>query len=143
MKTLKDYIIKNLLDRTAAAVMNCEDEESLKAIISEDYEFTIVNGLLHGERKKYYYNKDKLFKHNIYEEGELHGECKVFHENGQLWVHCTYKNGKLHGERKVYDSNGILRFYCMHTNGKRTKIDYYKKNGKLDKLTTFFIRLDY
>jgi antitoxin component YwqK of YwqJK toxin-antitoxin module len=113
LKEIKEYIINNLLDSTAAAVLNCEDEESLKEIISVDYEWFRFGRV---------FIPDGYYKSNRYEftivDGKLEGEYNEWHENGQLWVHCFYKKGKRHGELKDWDYYGQLREHSFYKEGK-------------------------
>ena len=74
------------------------------------------NGQRHGECK-WWHENGQLGEHCFYVNGKRHGEAKWLHDNGQLSSHRFYVNGELHGECKSWYENGQLRRHRFYVNG--------------------------
>ena len=75
---------------------------------------------------KEFWSNGQIHEHYFLDKnGELHGECKWWRNDGTLSTCCHYKNGKRHGEYKYWRNDGILDDHCYYENGKRVK-DYLK-----------------
>ena len=64
----------------------------------------------------------KLVKKNnceywLNDNGQRHGECKLWYDNGQLRVHCFFVNGRFHGEFKWWYENDQIREHRFYVNG--------------------------
>ena len=101
----------------------CE-EDSASPIFCSHYCYeraisgNMKDGKLHGESKIFYEN-GKLKCVSNYKDGKQQGESKGFYENGKLQCVSNYKDGKLHGERKEFYENGELDFVENYKDGKR------------------------
>ena len=98
------------------------DKEETK--ISEHY-FVNENGEKHGTCKWYHENGNVEWERN-YKDGELHGACKGYHENGNLKYEVNYKDGELHGTWKGYRKNGKLKWEWNYENGKLLNLNYFQ-----------------
>lgn len=70
-----------------------------------------INGKYHGLIKTYRKNEQKLGtlkKTEEYVYGVLHGETRLYYENGQLATTCTYVFGKLYGKVTDYTKEGKM-----------------------------------
>ena len=67
-----------------------------------------VDGIQNGVYKRYYKNGKLEFK-GFYKNGRLAGEYKTYHKNGKISSHGYHNDfGGLHGEQKIYDNEGEL-----------------------------------
>lgn len=77
-----------------------------------------VNGVLHGEWKKFFHDQFKKLGQvetlGNYVNGALHGEYKWYHENGQLRAIGTMTHGEQMGEWKYYHEDGTLKETVNH-----------------------------
>lgn len=83
------------------------------------------NGLLHGVSREWGFSLEAessiLIKLNNYKEGELHGCCKKWHENGLLASESYYYKGELNGPCKYFDKEGLMWSNELYLNGVRQK----------------------
>ena len=91
---------------------------------------------------KLYHDKEetKISEHYfVNENGEKHGTCKWYHENGNLKYEVNYKDGELHGTWKGYHKNGKLNWEWNYENGKLLNLnwEWNYENGKLLNLNYF------
>jgi hypothetical protein len=76
------------------------------------------------------------------DNGEKHGKCTEYHENGQIRINKTYQNGQLHGKYVKYYENGqicediIYQIICDISQIHGKYISYYK-NGQIWEDTTY------
>ena len=137
---IKDAVNKEACKSQVERAKECQTWDELKVVIADNIgwlrakkvkiidghyksslrEFTIVNGLLHGEYKERYLN-GLLWINSHYENGVRHGEWKSWWRNGQPMVHCTYKDEELHGEYKRWYENGQLCIHEHYENGQKVK----------------------
>ena len=168
---IKEAVSKNACEPEVKRVKECQTWNELKVVIIDNIvwlvdnevklpdeyyksslrEFTVVNGVLHGEYKDYYDN-GQLWEHSHYKNGVQHGECKLYHDNGQLRVYEHYENGELHGEYKEWYDNGQLKveenFVSGQLHGKYLSYDesgklihkYYYTKGILNNFRTFIFK---
>ncbi len=66
-----------------------------------------INGII-CEVKSYYKN-GQLSLIDTYQNGKVHGECRMYYKNGQLALIGEYKNGQAEGIHKSYYENGNSR----------------------------------
>lgn len=114
----------------------------------ETIETTDEDGyLIKYSRKKTDYAKDGLYtKHypsgNLYEEANylndtLHGERKLYYENGKLEVLETYAHGMFISPYKKYYEDGQLKLEGFYENNMATGVwTRYYKNGKVKDAVT-------
>ena len=91
-------------------------------------EYYHVNGIIHGEYKKYFNDSNKLHIKCKYVNGNKHGEFKKYHINGNINIEARYNNNNLTDIYKVYTINNILTYEAMYNNGKLIKystFDFY------------------
>lgn len=93
-------------------------------------------GQLHGE-KKVFYDNGRLAEHFNYYNGNLNGEAKYYAVNGTLVKYYIYENNELHGWSKHFDEEGDLLVEGRYKNGKKSGIWKYYNNGKLVKEHNF------
>jgi antitoxin component YwqK of YwqJK toxin-antitoxin module len=53
------------------------------------------------------------------ENGNRHGYCEIYYDNGNLWYKGTYVDGKPHGYWEGYYDNGNLCYKGNHVAGNR------------------------
>lgn len=59
---------------------------------------------------KEFHPNGQIRKHEFYQNGQLEGTRKEWHDNGQLYVQEeSYREGKLHGKRKEWHEDGRLK----------------------------------
>lgn len=56
-------------------------------------------------------------------DGRLHGERRRWHDNHQLHVHSNFHEGKRHGEHRRWNSSGTLTTHLLFDHGRLIK-DY-------------------
>lgn len=80
----------------------------------------------------YHKNSDKIMMIENYRNGELHGEKKIFYDNGVLAEEAIYVNGKLHGPRKVYSVKKVVLEDLNYENGElHGPAKYFNGKGEL------------
>ena len=99
-----------------------------RTVLSEElYE----NGLLEGELKVYYAN-GKITEIAYYVNGKLHGSYKRYSVRGFLYQDLTYVNGILDGMAIYYErKNGVILTKGLFKKGKRVGSWKHYENGKL------------
>lgn len=88
--------------------------------VKEEY-FVNEQGNKHGEYKMYYTN-GKLYKKCRYVNGILHGNYKTWYYDGTPWSTGKLVNGELHGEYKTWYSDGTPKESFNYVNGKRDNV---------------------
>ena len=91
-------------------------------------EYYHINGIIHGEYKKYFNDSTKLHIKCEYVNGNKHGKFKKYHMNGIINIEAHYNNNNLTGIYKVYNINNILTYEAEYDNGKLIKystFDFY------------------
>jgi antitoxin component YwqK of YwqJK toxin-antitoxin module len=78
--------------------------EQLEYQKSDIMERNYLNGQPHGTCKGWFEN-GKLSSEKNYMNGQPHGTYKEWLNNGQLWLEGNYHNGKKHGLCKHWDIN--------------------------------------
>jgi len=69
---------------------------------------------------KFYSEKGTLVREANFEDGELSGEERQFHNfSEKISERCQYKNGKEHGEQLSYFNDGSIQSKCFYQNGVR------------------------
>lgn len=71
------------------------------------YEYTLVNGEIHGDFYVYYPNGQRKWKKN-YKNGVEEGLQLAWYENGMPSMRFYRKNGEFVGDFYSYSSNGVL-----------------------------------
>lgn len=95
------------------------------------------NGQLHGQTKIWHRN-GKLAQNNWYENNEKHGYFFSYHANGNKKDSLFFINGKMHGKNVKYFDNGQKSFECTYDNGKEISArKYWNENGKLSESIEF------
>lgn len=61
-----------------------------------------------GEWKSYFEDGSTLKSIANYNDGQLDGSYKIFHENGKIWIDGQYKNGHCDGKWIYYDATGNI-----------------------------------
>jgi antitoxin component YwqK of YwqJK toxin-antitoxin module len=91
-------------------------------------EYYHINGIIHGEYKKYFNDSNKLHIKCEYVNGNKHGEYRKYHINGNINIVAYYNNNNLTDIYKVYDINNTLTYEAIYDNGKLIKystFDFY------------------
>ena len=84
-----------------------------------------------GESVGYHKNGKIYFKYPL-KNGNMHGVCRIWSENGILQDEETYFRGYLHGMRKHWHPNGNLNTQETYVRGFRHGIcTYWDEKGKL------------
>ncbi len=92
-------------------------------------EASYQNDLLHGERKLYYENGQVQIV-ETYVAGEFEGPYKTFYENGQLQLEGQYKNKEATGEwKKYYDTSELMEVVRLEHNLENGPFVEYYRNG--------------
>lgn len=130
-------------------ISKLEKRDGINYVIGEDKPYTGIfikryenrntyiearfkNGLLHGETKIYFENGD-LAATSIYANDKLDGNHKKYYTNGNIKVETMYKNGNREGKHKTYYENGNIEGEIIYKNGEIVPpIRYYDKNGNLN-----------
>ncbi len=139
-------------------ILNYEVESNLEKSVNYQY----VNGKLHGENVKIYYDNmcTKVKSIGNYNNGILYGKYNEYDENGNLHILCEYTNeGLLDGIYSKYVNgkidyeityevgikNGAKTYYYNNyedindeLNGRIQKIEFYKE----DMLNSFVTKYD-
>ena len=135
---IEEMVSKEACESQVERALTCDSWDELKVVIADnilwlrdnevklpdDYyksslgEFTIVNGVLHGQLKAWYSNGQPMV-HEHYVNGVRHGESKWFYDNGQIGIEKHYENGLKHGECKNYYENGQLWVHSHYVNGEK------------------------
>ena len=85
------------------------------------YKGKLFTGIAYYRYKAY---SDQLIGEYNYKLGLLHGQLKLWHENGKLKGEYTYKEGNVNGEVKEWYENGALK-----RSGKIEMFEYKTING--------------
>ncbi|WZL88550.1 hypothetical protein VS868_13195 [Salinimicrobium sp. 3283s] len=101
-------------------------QDSDDVMMTEQY----VNGELHGQ-KKIYYDNGQLAEEATYNKGHLDGPRKLYSVKGVVLEDLLYKAGKLHGPAKIYNGKGELVSKGIYENDKHHGTWKYYENGKL------------
>ena len=105
-------------------------KNSSKVMTLENYN---DDGQLHGE-KKVFYDNEVLAELSIFKNGKLQGKATYYSENGALIKEYMYEDGELHGWSKHYDDlTGKVLVEGMYKKGKKAGNWKYYLNGKLVK----------
>ncbi len=110
-------------------ILNYEIESTLEKSVN----YTYVNGKLHGENIKIYYDNQctKIKSIGNYKEGVLYGKYNEYDENNNLSILCEYTN------------NGLLDgIYSKYTNGKISYEITYDLGVKNGATTYYYNNLD-
>ncbi len=101
-------------------------------MIKTDYEqFSLENGKIHGEYKRFYPN-GKIFSHGYYHLGLLHGIFQSYDEAGNLIARIPYENGMIHGRKMVFYPSGKLYYEGLIVNDLRQGLHLsYYSNEKI------------
>jgi antitoxin component YwqK of YwqJK toxin-antitoxin module len=85
-------------------------------------------------RKYEYYDDGTIKGEYTLINGEMHGQVKMYHENGELQVVGNYNKGVKHGNFKIYSYEGVIQSDMNILNGELNGIfkNYYD-NGKVKK----------
>jgi antitoxin component YwqK of YwqJK toxin-antitoxin module len=100
------------------------------------YDFTLVkkSGIYdpnNGRKTEYYYDDVVQLEYTL-KDGKIHGEIKVYHENGNLKKVGNYKNGVENGLFKEFDEFGSIEVEYNMLNGILSgSVKYYYPNGNL------------
>ena len=74
-------------------------------------EFTLKDGILHGERKQWYNKSGKLSESENYVNGKKHGRCIYYWWKGDgVLKEVNYVNGSTIGKFTLYHPNGQVYF---------------------------------
>ena len=87
-----------------------------------------------------YYHKggEKINSEEIYKNGILEGERKVYYISGEISDIIPYKNGKMHGKVLMYSETGTILKEENYSNGMRNGESIYNDgSGKLIKKGKF------
>jgi len=68
-------------------------------------ETTLTGGRLHGRRLCFFPNFQKALDLNFF-QGQKHGICTEYYEDGSIFARTIWKHGKRHGEKYVYAFDG-------------------------------------
>ncbi len=91
---------------------------------------SFLNGQLHGQRKLFYENGITEIEEN-YENGTLTGEVRTYHPNGVLAFMATYSNDVLSGTVQTYYPSGVLKETVSFSNNEENgPFTEYHPNGK-------------
>lgn len=105
-------------------------KNSTKIMSLENYN---ENGELHGE-KRVFYDNEVLAELSNYINGKLEGKATYYAEDGALVKEYIYENGELHGLSKHYDDfTGDILLEGIYKRGKKAGIWKYYANGKVVK----------
>lgn len=77
----------------------------------------LVNKVKDGEWLYYHFNSKNIMMRELYQNGQLEGEKKVFYSQGQLAESTWYKNGKKDGLSKRIAENGVVLEEVPYVNG--------------------------
>jgi antitoxin component YwqK of YwqJK toxin-antitoxin module len=128
------------------SIVSSDNPILIKTFSSRDREaqvkFFSEKGVLESEGKMIgkerigkwvYYKKGKqIVAEELYENGKLSGEYKIFYPNGKLTELSHFKDGKLHGNSKRYSDAGVLLDDLMYVNGEiHGEAVYYDGSGKV------------
>ena len=113
-------------DRQRTGLWKYYHKNSDQVMMTENY----VKGNLHGEKKVYYENGELAEVAN-YANGELHGNRKLYSVKGIVLEDLQYKNGELHGPAKIYNGKGELVSEGIYRNDKHHGTWKYYENGNL------------
>ena len=111
---------------------NVETQNGLNKIYSKNgkgtlvSEFTLVDGVIEGELRKYY-DDGSIHVIENYKSGKLHGE-RITYFQGVINELENYSYGKLHGEQKSYDLKGNVNYTTSYLNGISQENIVLKKN---------------
>ncbi len=100
-----------------------------KEMIIENYN---DNGELHGERKVFY-ETGIVAEIANYKQGKLHGASKWFFKSNKPLRQSYYKNDLLDGKTINYDSKGNVTSEGNYEKDKKAGIWKYYKDGKITK----------
>ena len=65
------------------------------------------------------FNLKRVLTHRMnFKDGERHGVCEEFYENGKLHWREHHKNGRRHGVREEFFENGNIRLKEYYENGR-------------------------
>lgn len=112
---------------------NVETQNGLNKIYSKNgkgtlvSEFTVVDGVIEGELRKYY-DDGSIHVIENYKSGKLHGKRTTYFSYGVIDSMKNYSYGKLHGEQKSYDLKGNVTHTTSYVNGVSQEDIVLKKN---------------
>lgn len=80
---------------------------------------------------------DNLTRETPYQNGDINGVEKMYHDNG-AHLETPYKNGKKNGIEKLFDGDGKLSSETPYINDQESGVvkEYYE-SGKLKSATTY------
>lgn len=98
-------------DKTAIQLQlnNGEIDGKIAVYTSEGnvgFEGVYRKGLLHGDRTEYYAN-GKIYKKEIFKDGDYNGKSEYFKEDGKPWLVANYSLDQYHGDFLIF-TNGTL-----------------------------------
>jgi len=100
-------------------------------------EATYQNGKLHGERKLYFDN-GQVEIIEVYEDDVIVGDYKTYYRDGTLAQQATYVNGMMDGILKTYYKNSVLKDeVTMVENEENGPFKEYYDSGQLKWSGTF------
>lgn len=75
-----------------------------------------MDGKIHGEYKLWY-EDGQISDHYHFVDDRADGEHISWHENGKININCFFSNGLLNGEYKEWYENGEMKEHCFFNNG--------------------------
>lgn len=114
-----------MLNRQRSGLWTYYHKNSDRVMMTENYK----DGKLHGQKKVYYDNGEPA-EEATYLNGKLHGNRKLYSVKGIVLEDLTYKNGELHGPAKFYNGQGQLMNEGLYRNDKHHGTWRYYENGK-------------
>ncbi|NJW51680.1 toxin-antitoxin system YwqK family antitoxin [Salinimicrobium oceani] len=110
------------LKQPAALMHFSPSHDTIRATYLSQRGKTISEGKLLNKQRtgtwKYYHKDlDRVMMIENYEAGKLHGDRKIFYEDGTLAEEAHYVAGELHGSRKLLSVKGVVLEDLQYVNG--------------------------
>jgi antitoxin component YwqK of YwqJK toxin-antitoxin module len=91
------------------------------------------NGVLEGEKKVYYHDGD-LVEESYYKNGKRHGKYKKYALSGKVIEEIEYVDGKMHGPAIFRDYQGEVVLEGQYKDDFQVGLWKHYKKGKVDKI---------
>lgn len=82
-----------------------------------------------------FYESGAIKEIRMFQDGQLHGQCVMFTEEGDTLAIANYKDGLKHGKWTVWRENGVLAYELFYEKGKKagTWLSYNEKGDMIAK----------
>lgn len=87
-----------------------------------------------GERKTLYPGGNNVKEIFTMQRGVIHGDFKMFYQNGNLQELISYDNGNQTGEKMLWFENGVKRYSVTRNGLNQFAHQFYYENGNAKKL---------